>query len=77
MEIKKIGWGFKVEKTEENLTYAIRELTGKKVVICDGELDKETELKMMSLWIREEYHPFHYVDGKFIDVLFGDEMDEI
>ena len=72
-----MGWGFEVIKTEGNLTYAERKLTGKKVVICEGELDKETELKMMSLWIREEMHPFHYKDGKFVDVLFGDVLDEI
>jgi len=77
MEIKNIGWGFEVIKTEGNLTYAERKLTGKKVVIFEGELDKETELKMMSLWIREEMHPFNYKNGKFIDVLFGDIMDEI
>jgi len=77
MENKKLGWGFKVIKTEGNLTFAERETTGKKVVICEGELDKETELKMMSLWIREETHPFHYKNGKFVDILFGDELEEL
>jgi hypothetical protein len=78
MENKKIGWGFEVIKTEGSLTYAERKLTGKKVVIFEGEeLDKETELKMMSLWIREEMHPFHYKGGKFIDILFGDVLEEI
>lgn len=77
MDNKKIGYGFAIVKTEENLTFAERKSTGKKVVICEGELDKETELKMMSLWIREEMHPFHYKDGKFVDILFGDVLEEI
>jgi hypothetical protein len=78
MENKKIGWGFEVLKTEENLTYAERKNTGKKVVIFEGEtLEKETELKMMALWIREEWHPFHYKNGKFVDILFNDVMDEL
>jgi len=77
MDNKKIGYGFSVIKTEGNLTFAERKQTGKKVVIFEGELDKETELKMMALWIREEVHPFHYKNGKFVDILFNDVIDEL
>ena len=77
MDNKKRGYAFVITKTEGNLVFAERKATGKKVVICEGEMDKETELKMMSIWIREEYHPFHYKDGKFVDVLFGDVLSEI
>jgi hypothetical protein len=73
----KIGDGFEITKKEGNLIFAERKSTGKKVVIFEGELDKETELKMMTLWIREEMHPFNYKNGKFIDILFGDVLDEI
>jgi hypothetical protein len=78
MEKKNMGRGFEVLKTEDNLTFAERKCTGKRVVIFEGEtLEKETELKMMALWIREEWHPFHYKNGKFHDILFNDVLDEL
>ena len=78
MDKAKIGWGFEIDKVENELTYAERKLTGKKVVIYEGnELTKEIEMKMMTLWIKEEMHPFHYKNGKFVDILFGDVIEEL
>jgi len=78
MEEKKIGWGFKITKTEGSLTFAERSLTGKKVVIYEGDkLSDEDKMKLISMWIKEEIQPFHYKGDKFFDLIFEDSLESL